>query len=118
MCSGREMPNPAAIGSLVCRRTCAKRSFIPGGSSFRAPVIPVTVTQYTNPLECSQIVESLSSAVVGATMKTVSRDAARSHPATGSDSSTGRSGTMTPATPACAASAANRRGSWASTGLM
>ncbi len=51
-------------------------------------------------------------------MKMVSSDADRSHPATGSDSSTGRSGTITPATPACAASAANFRGSYARIGLM
>ena len=56
--------------------------------------------------------------VVGATMKMVSRDAALSQPATGSDSSTGRSGTMMPATPAWAASAAKRRGSCARIGLM
>src|SRR5437773_11711887 len=61
--------------------------------------------------------EILSGGVVGATMKTVSSDADRSQPATGSASSIGRSGTMTPATPACAASAANLRGSYESTGL-
>ena len=58
------------------------------------------------------------SLVVGATMKIVSSAAERSQPATGSDSSTGMSGTITPATPACAASAAKRRGSWARIGLM
>src|SRR5439155_1488669 len=47
-------------------------------------------------------------AVVGATMKTVSSEADRSQLATGSASSIGMSGTITPATPACAASAANR----------
>ena len=59
-----------------------------------------------------------SAGVVGATMNTVSRAAERSQPATGSASSIGRSGMITPATPACAASAANLRGSCESTGLM
>src|SRR5260370_34152766 len=45
MCSAREIPKPAPIGSFVWRRTCANRSFIPGGSSFLAPLIPDTVTQ-------------------------------------------------------------------------
>src|SRR5260370_1107933 len=41
----------------------------------------------------------LSADVVGATMKMVSSEAERSQPATGSDSSTGRAGMMTPDTP-------------------
>src|SRR5713101_2398153 len=56
-------------------------------------------------------------AVVGATMKTVSSEADRSQLATGSASSIGMSGTITPATPACAASAAKRRASWARIGF-
>ena len=45
MCSGREMPNPAAIGSSVWVLTRLISSVIPAGSSLRAPVMPVTVTQ-------------------------------------------------------------------------
>ncbi len=73
--------------------------------------MPVSVTQYTNPLDRSAISSIRAGLVVGATMKTVSSAAERSQPATGSASSTGMSGTMTPAPPACAASAANLRGS-------
>src|SRR2546428_10593036 len=56
--------------------------------------------------------------VGGATTKTVSSGGGRSCPAPGTASSLGRSGTITPATPAWAASAENFLGSYASTGLM
>src|SRR5439155_4379429 len=45
MCSGREMPKPAATGSSVRSRTLPTRSFSPAGRSLRTPVMPVSVTQ-------------------------------------------------------------------------
>src|SRR5947209_9017369 len=77
--SWREMPKPAATGREVRPLTSLSSAGIPSGSSLRAPVIPVTVTQYTKPLEWEQIVLIRSGGVVGATMNTVSSAAERSH---------------------------------------
>src|SRR5207249_2938295 len=48
-CSGALMPKPTAMGSEVWRRTRATNSATSAPSARRAPVTPVSDTQYTNP---------------------------------------------------------------------
>ena len=85
--------------------------------SVRAPVTPVTLTQYTNPAAPAHAERSRASVVVGATSGISARPAACSVARTPAASSAGRSGMMAPSSPAAAASAQNDSMPYASTGL-
>ena len=63
-------PNPTAMGRLVCARTRLTKSGRSLGRSLRAPVTPVTLTQYTNPSASRQPSSMRSSVLVGASMPT------------------------------------------------
>src|SRR5215207_2450623 len=102
------IPNPKATGASVLARTRLRGSTAPGGRMSRAPVTPATETQYTNPVAISPTREMRLSVEVGATSGQKATPAAAASSANRPASSTGRSGITSPETPAPAASCKNR----------
>src|SRR5437762_99463 len=105
-CSGVEMPNPRATGSRVSALMRDSSGRASSESASLSPVTPVRLIAYTKPREAPATRRSLSSGLVGAARKTVSRPASRATSSQPPASSGGRSVTSTPSTPAAAASRA------------
>ena len=83
----------------------------------RSPVTPSRPTEYTKPRARSQMRGSRSSGAVGAASMTVSMPASSAASHHGADSSSGRSGTMAPLTPARRSAPAKRSWPARKTGL-
>ena len=66
-CSCVDRPKPSARGTDVRRRTESSNAIASSAMERRAPVTPVTPTQYTNPAAVEQIRARRSGVVVGAT---------------------------------------------------
>src|SRR5437773_2459921 len=107
-CSGVEIPNPRATGSRVSALMRDSSGRASSESASLSPVTPVRLIAYTKPREAPATRRSLSSGLVGAARKTVSRPASRATSSQPPASSGGRSVTSTPSTPAAAASRARR----------
>ena len=101
------MPNPTASGKSVCARTRPASSSPRRDTSLRAPVTPVTLTQYTNPLAARQDAAMLASVLVGASNGISEIPQASHSAAKGPDSAPGKSTAIIPSTPALSHRAAN-----------
>ena len=106
-CSEVEIPNPRATGNFVTRRRRFTSFRASSASCCRWPVTPVRDTAYTNPRDASAIRFSRSSGLVGAARNTGDKSysliACKYSPA----SSTGKSVTSAPSTPAARATLQN-----------
>mmetsp|Transcript_42447 Transcript_42447/g.102240 ORF Transcript_42447/g.102240 Transcript_42447/m.102240 type:complete len:253 (-) Transcript_42447:99-857(-) len=105
--SGDEIPNPTAKGKSVLLRTRLMKSSKSGGSSDRAPVTPVTETQYKNVDAISVKAAIRLSLLVGATRGTLDKPCLMHALLSSIPSSGGRSTTMKPSAPASLVSAHN-----------
>mmetsp|Transcript_18390 Transcript_18390/g.51260 ORF Transcript_18390/g.51260 Transcript_18390/m.51260 type:complete len:278 (-) Transcript_18390:440-1273(-) len=106
--SGEEIPKPTARGRSVALRTRSKNSSRSGGSSVRAPVTPVTETQYKKVVAMSARAAIRLSLLVGATRGTLDRPCLTQALLRAIPSSGGRSTTMNPSAPASLAFSHNR----------
>ena len=105
-CSGVLTPKPTAAGISDASRTSfimAERSVV---ISFRMPVTPMEETRYKNPSASAAMVR-IRSSEVGATSEIRFTAFFREKGVTSPFSSKGRSGMMTPSTPASAQRAKN-----------
>src|SRR5271170_4113103 len=99
-CSAFEIPNPTATGNLVTRRSRRTNFCASSANCCRVPVTPVRDTAYTNPREASATRFNRASGLVGAARNTGAKSYAFTARKYSPDSSTGKSVTNTPSTPA------------------
>src|SRR3989304_6300112 len=114
---GVEMPNPTAMGREVCSFTALAHAEIPGGSAFRAPVMPVKDIRYRNPEPNATARRIRSGPLVGETRGTQSRPARRISGSISGYPAGGRSTTRPPSAPAARASRQNRLAPYRKNGL-